>query len=74
MASISVALSTLAVIMNFMCIVLAFDTSPLQDFCVADSTGKAACKDPITVTPDHFFMSGLHLPGNNSNRGMAQPR
>ncbi|XP_057782774.1 putative germin-like protein 2-1 [Salvia miltiorrhiza] len=66
MSSISVMISTLGLILNFMCIALAFDASPLQDFCVADSTGKA-CKDPNTVTPNDFFLSGLHLPGNTSN-------
>lgn len=27
----------------------------------------ARCKDPAKVTPDDFFLSGLHLPGNTSN-------
>ncbi|KAG6383794.1 hypothetical protein SASPL_156438 [Salvia splendens] len=66
MTSISLVLSLLA-LLNFVCIVFAFDVSPLQDFCVADSTGKALCKDPSTVTPNDFFRSGLHLPGNTSN-------
>ncbi|KAL1557704.1 putative germin-like protein 2-1 [Salvia divinorum] len=66
MASISVVFSIL-VLLNFVCIAFAFDASPLQDFCVADSTGKALCKDPNTVTPNDFFLSGFHLPGNTSN-------
>ncbi|KAL1557710.1 putative germin-like protein 2-1 [Salvia divinorum] len=66
MASISAVFSILA-LLNFVCIAFAFDASPLQDFCVADSTGKALCKDPSTVTSNDFFRSGFHLPGNTSN-------
>ncbi|KAH6827532.1 hypothetical protein C2S53_007877 [Perilla frutescens var. hirtella] len=49
-----------------MCISFAFDTTPLQDFCVGTSQ-FGACKDPKTVTPNDFSLSGLHLPGNTSN-------
>ncbi|XP_057782678.1 putative germin-like protein 2-1 [Salvia miltiorrhiza] len=72
MSSVSILFITLAII-NFMSIALAFDTRPLQDFCVADLTSKAQfggvvpCKDPETVTANDFFLSGLHLAGNTSN-------
>ncbi|KAH6757225.1 hypothetical protein C2S52_023553 [Perilla frutescens var. hirtella] len=49
-----------------MFISFAFDTTPLQDFCVGTSQ-IGACKDPKTVTPNDFSLSGLHLPGNTSN-------
>ncbi|KAI3669079.1 hypothetical protein L6452_40303 [Arctium lappa] len=53
-------------------IVLASDSSPLQDFCVADSNGPVlvngfACKDAKLVQASDFFFSGLHLVGNTSN-------
>ncbi|XP_022847722.1 putative germin-like protein 2-1 isoform X2 [Olea europaea var. sylvestris] len=53
-------------------VVLASDSSPLQDFCVADPNGPVlvnghACKDPKLVQANDFFFSGLHLPGNTSN-------
>ncbi|KAH6757213.1 hypothetical protein C2S52_023541 [Perilla frutescens var. hirtella] len=66
MTTIVVLLIALA--LNFLCIAFAFDPTPLQDFCVADLTSPArSCKDPATVTPNDFFYSGLHLPGNTSN-------
>ncbi|KDP34916.1 hypothetical protein JCGZ_09204 [Jatropha curcas] len=51
---------------------LAFDPSPLQDFCVADvgssvTVNGFACKDPKMVGADDFSFTGLHLPGNTSN-------
>ncbi|XP_030444477.2 putative germin-like protein 2-1 [Syzygium oleosum] len=51
----------------------AADHSPLQDFCVAQSGSSVlvngfACKDPKTVQADDFSFSGLHLPGNTSNK------
>ncbi|KAF8408738.1 hypothetical protein HHK36_004806 [Tetracentron sinense] len=51
---------------------IAFEPSPLQDFCVAD-TGSSArvnglvCKDPKLAQADDFFFSGLHVTGNTSN-------
>ncbi|KAK3002913.1 hypothetical protein RJ639_018199 [Escallonia herrerae] len=50
----------------------AFEPSPLQDFCVADSTSSArlnglACKNPMNVQADDFFFSGLIIMGNTSN-------
>ncbi|KAK3000564.1 hypothetical protein RJ639_021500 [Escallonia herrerae] len=50
----------------------AFEPSPLQDFCVADSTTSArvnglACKNPMNVQEDDFFFSGLNIMGNTSN-------
>ncbi|KAG8365672.1 hypothetical protein BUALT_Bualt18G0130800 [Buddleja alternifolia] len=53
-------------------VALASDSSPLQDFCVADPNGPVlvngfACKDPKTVQASDFFFSGLHIPGDTSN-------
>ncbi|KAK2983487.1 hypothetical protein RJ640_006500 [Escallonia rubra] len=52
---------------------IAYEPSPLQDFCVADPTSSAfvngrACMDPKLVQADHFSFSGLHLPRNTSNK------
>ncbi|KAF9605161.1 hypothetical protein IFM89_014152 [Coptis chinensis] len=61
---------------------LAFEPSPLQDFCIADSTSSArvngvVCKDPKLAQANDFFFSGLHLPGNTSNflgsKGLNSP-
>ncbi|PHT71559.1 putative germin-like protein 2-3 [Capsicum annuum] len=51
-------LNTVAVL-SFHCVVLAFEPSPMQDFCVADpaSTAKVnglACKDPKSVSAEDF--------------------
>ncbi|XP_041026699.1 putative germin-like protein 2-1 [Juglans microcarpa x Juglans regia] len=51
---------------------LASDSSPLQDFCVADASSQVvvnglACKDPKTVQANDFSASGLHMAGNTSN-------
>ncbi|CAA2984546.1 germin 2-1 [Olea europaea subsp. europaea] len=51
---------------------MAFEPSPLQDFCVADYTSSArvnglACMDSKLVQAEHFTYSGLHLSGNTSN-------
>ncbi|KAF8408737.1 hypothetical protein HHK36_004805 [Tetracentron sinense] len=51
---------------------IAFEPSPLQDFCVADTGSSArvnglACKDPKLAQADDFFFSGLHVTGNTSN-------
>lgn len=51
---------------------IAFEPSPLQDFCVADPNSLAkvnglACKDPKDVGANDFFFSGLHVPGNTTN-------
>ncbi|MCL7051606.1 hypothetical protein MKW94_011401 [Papaver nudicaule] len=53
-------------------IALAFEPSPLQDFCIADKTSSAlvngrVCKDPKLAAASDFFFSGLHVPGNTSN-------
>ncbi|KAF3616268.1 Germin-like protein subfamily 1 member 7 [Capsicum annuum] len=53
-------------------ICLAADPSPLQDFCVTDSTSSVhlngkACKDPKLVQAEDFFFSGLDIAGNTSN-------
>ncbi|CAN4080270.1 unnamed protein product [Withania somnifera] len=53
-------------------ICLAADPSPLQDFCVTDSTSTVqlngkVCKDPKLVKAEDFFFSGLNIAGNTSN-------
>ncbi|KAK1279451.1 Germin-like protein 8-2 [Acorus gramineus] len=53
--------------------VLASDPSPLQDFCVADTTSPVlvngfVCKNPMHVNAEDFFFSGLNKPGNTNNR------
>ncbi|KAM7523229.1 hypothetical protein LguiA_013131 [Lonicera macranthoides] len=51
----------------------ASDPDPLQDFCVALDESKAGfvngnfCKNPLLVTADDFFYSGLRNAGNTSN-------
>ncbi|CAH1433304.1 unnamed protein product [Lactuca virosa] len=62
----------LGVIMITCTIAFASDSSPLQDFCVADFNGPVlvngfTCKDPKLVQANDFFFSGLHLMGNTSN-------
>ncbi|PIA36014.1 hypothetical protein AQUCO_03400127v1 [Aquilegia coerulea] len=69
MASHILLLSILAFSFSF---AFAFEPSPLQDFCVADSTSSAlvngkVCKDPKLAQANDFFFSGLHLQGNTSN-------
>ncbi|KAG6416795.1 hypothetical protein SASPL_124233 [Salvia splendens] len=51
---------------------LAHESSPLQDFCVADFKSPVrvngfTCLDPKQVKADHFHFRGLHIPGNTSN-------
>ncbi|EEF30391.1 germin-like protein subfamily 1 member 17 [Ricinus communis] len=53
---------------------LAFDPSPLQDFCVATDDPKDAvfvngklCKDPKLATANDFSFSGLNVPRDTSN-------
>ncbi|XP_039127570.1 putative germin-like protein 2-1 [Dioscorea cayenensis subsp. rotundata] len=50
----------------------AFDPSPLQDFCVADLTSQVlvngfVCKNPATVTPEDFFLSGFNEVADTMN-------
>ncbi|XP_078156565.1 putative germin-like protein 2-1 [Carex rostrata] len=66
-SSYSLFLFTLFVCLS--CHVIAFDPSPLQDFCVADKNSKVfvngyACKDPDDVNPEDFLFSGLDKPGS----------
>ncbi|CAA0833873.1 Germin-like protein subfamily 1 member 18 [Striga hermonthica] len=49
----------------------AYDSEPLQDFCVGVNDSEASvfvngkiCKDPNTVTSDDFYFSGLNKAGN----------
>ncbi|KAH0720989.1 hypothetical protein KY290_006273 [Solanum tuberosum] len=65
-------LLNLIAVLSFCCVVLAFEPSPMQDFCVADPTSTVkvnglSCKDPKSVIAEDFFFSGLHLAGNTSN-------
>ncbi|KAK2969729.1 hypothetical protein RJ640_015873 [Escallonia rubra] len=53
-------------------VAFAFDSAPLQDFCVADFKSSAringlACKKPESVKAKDFFFRGLHLAGNTTN-------
>ncbi|KAJ9691251.1 hypothetical protein PVL29_013430 [Vitis rotundifolia] len=50
----------------------ASDSSPLQDFCVADLNGPVkvngfACKNAMAVQASDFSFGGLHITGNTSN-------
>ncbi|PHT37364.1 putative germin-like protein 2-1 [Capsicum baccatum] len=65
-------LLNLVAVLSFCCVALAFEPSPMHDFCLADpsSTAKVnglACKDPKSVGVEDFFFSGLYLSGNTSN-------
>ncbi|XP_026452573.1 putative germin-like protein 2-1 [Papaver somniferum] len=59
-------------------IALAFEPSPLQDFCIADKSSYAAlgngmvCKDPKLAEASDFFFTGLHVPGNTSNTQVSK--
>jgi quercetin dioxygenase-like cupin family protein len=51
---------------------VAYDPSPLQDFCVADAASDVfvnghVCKDPSRVTAADFAFAGLHNAGDTSN-------
>ncbi|XP_050371247.1 putative germin-like protein 2-2 [Argentina anserina] len=54
-------------------LVIAFEPTPLQDFCVADTTSSVPrvnglpCLDSKLAQADHFFFGGLHIAGNTSN-------
>ncbi|CAI9261215.1 unnamed protein product [Lactuca saligna] len=66
-----VPLSVVALTFNYLA--LAYEPSPLQDFCVADSNSSVkvngvTCKNPMQVQAEDFFFSGLHLRGNTSNQ------
>ncbi|KAK9077346.1 hypothetical protein SSX86_005683 [Deinandra increscens subsp. villosa] len=56
----------------FSCFAFAFESKPLQDFCVADPNSSVfvngmACKNPKQIQANDFYFSGLHLRGNTSN-------
>ncbi|XP_016446454.1 putative germin-like protein 2-3 [Nicotiana tabacum] len=58
--------------LSFCCLVTAFEPSPLQDFCVADSGSSVningmVCKNSSLVEANDFYFSGLHLAGNTTN-------
>ncbi|KAL5797882.1 hypothetical protein ACOSQ2_002702 [Xanthoceras sorbifolium] len=72
MAKQHLVLLSLAVVLTFSCLAFAYEPSPLQDFCVADTTSSArvnglVCKDPMKAQANDFFFSGLHIAGNTSN-------
>ncbi|CAD5169382.1 unnamed protein product [Musa acuminata subsp. burmannicoides] len=51
---------------------LAFDPSPLQDFCVADYDSNVfvngfACKNAKAVTAEDFYFTGLDKPASTAN-------
>ncbi|KAJ9551247.1 hypothetical protein OSB04_015292 [Centaurea solstitialis] len=51
---------------------MPIESSPLQDFCVADTSDHVfvngfACKNPSLVEANDFYFSGLHMRGNTSN-------
>ncbi|XP_059070999.1 putative germin-like protein 2-3 [Cryptomeria japonica] len=52
--------------------VMAADSDPLQDFCVADKESMVkvngfVCKDPKDVSAEDFFFGGLGQAGNTDN-------
>ncbi|XP_072963382.1 putative germin-like protein 2-1 [Typha angustifolia] len=52
---------------------LAFDPSPLQDFCIADEMPRVfvngfVCKDPKEAKAEDFFFSGLDKAGDTNNK------
>ncbi|KAH9292137.1 hypothetical protein KI387_008443 [Taxus chinensis] len=52
--------------------VMAADSDPLQDFCVADLGSKVlvngfVCKDPKEVSAEDFFFAGLGIAGDTNN-------
>ncbi|KAJ0975813.1 hypothetical protein J5N97_017778 [Dioscorea zingiberensis] len=52
---------------------MAYDSSPLQDFCVADKNSQLfinglVCKNPKLVSADDFSFSGLDIAGDTTNR------
>ncbi|KAL8511838.1 hypothetical protein ACS0TY_018320 [Phlomoides rotata] len=73
MAKTAILVFTTLALMNSISFVFAFDSYPLQDFCVFDKANTEdinglACKDPRSVTVDDFFYSGLHIPANTSQQ------
>ncbi|KAJ0082350.1 hypothetical protein Patl1_11463 [Pistacia atlantica] len=69
MAKIVLLLGLLAITCT---LAIAYEPSPLQDFCVADTTSSTrvnglACLDSKLVQANHFSFSGLHVTGNTSN-------
>ncbi|CAN4109091.1 unnamed protein product [Withania somnifera] len=55
------------------CSGLAFEVSPLQDFCVADTTSIVmlngrVCKNPMLVEVNDFYYGGLNVPRNTSTQ------
>ncbi|KDP46445.1 hypothetical protein JCGZ_10285 [Jatropha curcas] len=72
MANLLIALGVLAMASSF---AIAYDPSPLQDFCVATDDSASGvfvngkfCKDPETVTPDDFSYTGFNIPRETSQQ------
>lgn len=58
--------------LSFYYLAIAFEPTPLQDFCVADPNSSATvngmpCKNSMLVQANDFFFGGLHIMGNTSN-------
>ncbi|XP_024960236.1 putative germin-like protein 2-1 [Cynara cardunculus var. scolymus] len=69
MARVFTSFTLLALVFSM---VMATDTSPLQDFCVADTSDHVfvngfTCKNPSLVEANDFYFGGLHMKGNTSN-------
>ncbi|KAJ9152651.1 hypothetical protein P3X46_026197 [Hevea brasiliensis] len=71
-ANFILALGVLALASSF---AIAYDPSPLQDFCVATDDAYSGvfvngkfCKDPEHVTADDFFYSGLNVASETSKQ------
>ncbi|KAF2316344.1 hypothetical protein P3X46_026200 [Hevea brasiliensis] len=71
-ANFILALGVLALASSF---AIAYDPSPLQDFCVATDDANSGvfvngkfCKDPEHVTADDFFYSGLNVASETSKQ------
>ncbi|KDP46446.1 hypothetical protein JCGZ_10286 [Jatropha curcas] len=72
MANFLIALAVLAMAASF---AIAYDASPLQDFCVATDGSDSGvfvngkfCKDPEHVTADDFSYSGLNIARETSQQ------
>ncbi|CAK9163931.1 unnamed protein product [Ilex paraguariensis] len=62
----------LVVVLSSFSLAFSFEPSPLQDFCIADTSSTVkvnglACKNPMLAQATDFSFSGLHLAGNTSN-------
>ncbi|XP_018627284.2 putative germin-like protein 2-3 [Nicotiana tomentosiformis] len=63
----------MSLILTLFCSGLALEISPLQDFCVADTSSAVrlnglTCKNPVLVEANDFYYGGLNLPGNKTTQ------